>query len=66
MNNGAWWCPGDGWEADYHYDSNGAQVASQAMSDAGSSTTLSTTMPTSGWVYVKIKGKDVGVTMVLL
>ena len=25
MNNGAWWCPGDGWEADYslhdyHYD----------------------------------------------
>ena len=59
MNNGAWWCPGDGWEADYSlHDSNGAQVASQAMSDAGSSTTLSTTMPTSGWVYVKIKGKD--------
>ena len=59
MNNGAWWCPGDGWEADFSvHDSNGAQVASQAMSDAGSSTTLSTTMPTSGWVYVKIKGKD--------
>ena len=59
MNNGAWWCPWDGWEADFSiHDSNGAQVASQSMSDAGSSTTLSTTMPGPGWVYVKIKGKD--------
>ena len=59
MNNAAWWCPGDGWEADYSlHDSNGAQIAGQAMSDAGSSTTLSTTMPSSGYIYVKIKGKD--------
>jgi hypothetical protein len=59
MNNGAWWCPGDGWEADFSmHDGAGSQVASQAMSDAGSSTTLSTTMPTAGWVYAKIKGKD--------
>ena len=59
MNNAAWWCPGDGWEADFSlHDSAGSQIASQAMSDAGSSTTLSTTMPTADYVYVKIKGKD--------
>ena len=50
---------GDGWEADFSlHDSSGTQVAGQAMDDAGSSTTLSTTMSTAGWVYVKIKGKD--------
>ena len=59
MNNAAWWCPGDGWEADFSlHDSAGSQIASQAMSDAGSSTILSTTMPTADYVYVKIKGKD--------
>ena len=58
MNNGAWWCINDGWNADFSlHDSGGSQVASQSMSDASSSTTLSTTVPTAGYIYAKIKGK---------
>ena len=59
MSNAAIWCPGDGWEADFSiHDAAGSQVAGQGMSDSGSSTTLSTTMSTAGWVHVKVKGKD--------
>ncbi len=59
MNNAAWWCPGDGWEADFSiHDSAGGALASQAMSDAGSSTVLSTTVNSEDWIYVKVKGKD--------
>jgi hypothetical protein len=59
MNNGGWWCPGDGWEADFSlYDAAGSQISTQAMSDDSSSASLSTTMPTSGTIFVKIKGKD--------
>ena len=58
MNNGNWLCINDGWEADFSlHDSSGSQIASQAMSDTGSSASLTTTMPTAGMVYVKIKGK---------
>jgi hypothetical protein len=59
MNNGNWLCVNDGWEADFSlHDSAGSQITSQAMSDGGSATTLSTTMQSEGHVYVKIKGKD--------
>jgi len=59
MNNGNWLCINDGWEADFSlHDSSGSQIASQAMSDTGSSASLTTTMPTAGMVYVKIKGTD--------
>ena len=59
MNNAGWWCPGDGWEADFSlYDAAGTQISTQAMSDDSSSASLSTTMPTSGSIFIKIKGKD--------
>ena len=59
MNNPALVCLFDGWEADFSiHDSTGSQLSSSAMSDDASSTTLSTTMPTAGYVYAKIKGKD--------
>ena len=59
MNNGAWWCVDDGWEADFSiHDSAGGSIASQSMSDSSSSTTLSTTMSQKEWVHVKVKGKD--------
>ena len=59
MNNPSFWCINDGWEADFSiHDSTGSQLSSQSMSDGASSTTLSTTMPTAGYVYAKIKGKD--------
>ena len=59
MNNPAWWCPGDGWEADYSmHDSSTNQISSLVVSDAKPTDTLSTTMPTAGYVYVKIKGKN--------
>ena len=59
MNNAAWWCPGDGWEADYSmHDETGSQVASMAKDDNNPSGTLSKTMPQAGNVFVKIKGKD--------
>jgi hypothetical protein len=57
--NPAWWCPGDGWEADYSiHDSSGGQVASLSLNDDNPTGTLSKTMSTADWVYVKIKGKD--------
>ena len=59
MNNAAWWCPGDGWEADYSmHDETGSQVASMSKDDNNPSGTLSKTMPQAGNVFVKIKGKD--------
>ena len=59
MNNPAWWCPGDGWEADFSiHDSSASQISIQALDDSSSSTTLSTTLSTAGWVYAKVKGKD--------
>ena len=59
MNNPAWWCPGDGWEADFSiHDSSGSQLSIQALDDSSSSTTLSTTLSSAGWVYAKIKGKN--------
>ena len=59
MNNAAWWCPGDGWEADYSmHDETGSQVASMAKDNNNPSGTLSKTMPQAGNVYVKIKGKN--------
>ena len=57
--NPAWWCPGDGWEGDYSiHDSSGGQVASLSLSDDNPSASLSKTMTTADWVYVKVKGKD--------
>jgi hypothetical protein len=57
--NPAWWCPGDGWEGDYSiHDSSGSQVASLSLSDDNPSASLSKTMSTADWVYVKVKGKD--------
>ena len=50
---------GDGWEGDYSiHDSNGGQIASLALSDDNPTGTLSKTMPTGEWVYIKVKGKD--------
>ena len=50
---------GDGWEGDYSiHDSSGSQIASLALSDDNPTGTLSKTMPSADWVYVKIKGKD--------
>ena len=48
---------GDGWEGDYSiHDSNGGQIASLALSDDNPTGTLSKTMPTGEWVYIKVKG----------
>ena len=50
---------GDGWEGDFSiHDSNGAEIASLALTDDNPTGTLSKTMPTGEWVYAKVKGKD--------
>ena len=60
LPNPDWLCFwGDGWEGDYSiHDAGGGQIASLALSDDNPTGTLSKTMNTADWVYVKIKGKD--------
>ncbi len=59
LPNPEFWCIDDGWEGDYSiHDSGGGQIASLSMSDDNPSGTLSKTMSSADWVYVKIKGKD--------
>ena len=60
LPNPDWLCFwGDGWEGDYSiHDAGGGQIASLSLSDDNPTGTLSKTMNTADWVYVKIKGKD--------
>jgi hypothetical protein len=53
MSNPAWWLPGDGWEGTFTMGS-----ISQNVDDGSPTSTLSTTLSTSGEVILKVEGKD--------
>ena len=60
MNNPAWWCPGDGYEGKVKLtDPQGNLLAGDTtISDASSSTVLSTTMASADYVHLRIQSED--------